>query len=312
MTKHKKIGSSILDCVGSTPLIALDRFAPPTAGGGRVFGKLELMNPYSVKDRPALTMLTEAESRGDITPGKTTILEATSGNTGIGLAMVCAVKGYELVLCMSEAMSDERKKMLIALGARLELTPRQLHTKGARERVRELETQIPNSYYIHQHDNPDNVGAHVTGTAEELWEQTSGLIDVFVAGLGTCGTISGVSKQLRTKKAELHVVGVEPNEAPYFQTGHFEPHRIPGVVPGFTPKLYQAELIDEIVDIPAERAWSAVRELARTEGILAGISSGATAAVARDLAQRKEFANKMIVAVLADPGERYLSVEGLF
>ena len=306
------IRNSILECVGNTPLVALDRFAPPVNGRGRVLGKLELLNPYSVKDRPALTMLREAQARGDITPGRTTILEATSGNTGIGLAMACAVLGYELLLCMSEAMSEERKQVLRALGARIELTPAELHTKGAKARVLELLDELPEAFYARQHDNPDNPLAHVEGTAEELWAQTDGGIAAFVAGLGTCGTLSGVARTLKPRNPSLHVVGVEPAEAPYYRTGEFRPHRIPGVVPGFTPANHDADLIDEIVDVPADAAWETVRELARSEGILCGISSGATAWAARELAARPEFADALIVCVIADTGQRYLSVDGLF
>ncbi len=306
------IRESLLDCVGATPLVALDRFAPPTAGRGRVLGKLELLNPYSVKDRPALVMLREAERRGDVTPGRTTILEATSGNTGIGLAMACAVMGYDLVLCMSEAMSEERRQVLRALGARIELTPKELHTKGAKARVLELLEELPQAFYIRQHDNPDNPLAHLRGTAEELWDQTDGTLAVFVAGLGTCGTLSGVARGLRAKGATVHVVGVEPAEAPYYRTGEFTAHRIPGVVPGFTPANYDAALVDEIMDVPADVAWATVRELAGAEGLLTGISSGATAWAAREIAGRPEFAGKLVVCVIADTGQRYLSTEGLF
>jgi len=302
-----EIHDSLLDCVGDTPLVALDRFAPPVGGRGRVLGKLELLNPYSVKDRPALTMIREAQARGDITPGRTTILEATSGNTGIGLAMTCAVLGYDLVLCMSEAMSEERKQVLRALGARIELTPAELHTKGAKARVLELLDELPDAFYVRQHDNPDNPLAHVRGTAEELWRQTGGEMAAFVAGLGTCGTLCGVSETLRERRPDLLVVGVEPAEAPYYRTGEFQPHRIPGVVPGFTPQNYRAELIDEIIDVPADAAWETARELARKEGLLAGISCGATAWAARELAGRPELAGKLVVCVIADTGQRYLS-----
>ncbi len=307
-----EIRGSILDCVGNTPLVALDRFAPPEGGRGRVLAKLELFNPYSVKDRPALCMLREAQRRGEITPGRTTILEATSGNTGIGLAMSCAVLGYDLVLCMSEAMSDERKQVLRALGARLELTPASLHTKGAKARVLELKEELPDAYYICQHDNPDNPLSHVRGTAEELWRQTDGEIRAFVAGLGTCGTLTGVARTLLAKGADLHVAGIEPAESPYYRTGEFTAHRIPGVVPGFTPQNYDADLIDEIVDVPSDTAWETVRELGWTEGILTGISSGATAWAARELAGRDEFAGRLIVCLVADTGQRYLSTKGLF
>ena len=304
------IKDSLLGCVGNTPLIALDRFAPRQDHGGRVLGKLELMNPYSVKDRPAMSMLLEAERRGEISPGRTTILEATSGNTGIGLAMACAIRGYALILCMSEAMSDERKRVLAALGARLELTPKAAHTKGAKARVLELREELADTYYIRQHDNPDNPLAHMRGTALELWDQTDGKIAGFVAGMGTCGSLCGVSRALREKNADVHVAGIEPSEAPYFRTGEFAQHQIPGVVPGFMPELYDEQLIDEIVDVPAEVAWESARELARAEGLLAGISSGATAWAARELAKRPEFNGKLIVAVIADTGERYLSTPG--
>jgi cysteine synthase A len=306
------IKSSILDCVGGTPLVALDRFAPPEGGRGRVMAKLENMNPYSVKDRPAIWMIREAERRGEIAPGQTTILEATSGNTGIGLAMVCTILGYDIILCMSEAMSEERKSILRALGAKLELTPGELHTKGAKARVLELMEELPDAYYIRQHDNPDNRRAHFESTAEELWEQTRGEMAAFVAGLGTCGTLTGISTALKPRNPDLLVVGVEPAEAPYYRTGEFVKHRIPGLVPGFTPELYDRALIDELVDVPADEAWQSVRDLARTEGIMAGISSGATTWAARELAGRPELAGKMVVCVIADTGERYLSTQGLW
>jgi cysteine synthase A len=306
------VRDSILGCVGRTPLVALDRFAPPGDGRARVLAKMELMNPYSVKDRPALWMIREAEARGDISPGRTTILEATSGNTGIGLAMVCTLMGYDLVLCMSEAMSDERKAILKALGAKLELTPGELHTKGAKARALELLEELPDAYYIRQHDNLDNRQAHIDTTAEELWEQTDGAMDAFVAGLGTCGTLTGVSTALKPRKPELLIVGVEPAEAPYYRTGEFVQHKIPGVVPGFTPKIYDAELVDRLVDVPADVAWQSVRDLAHAEGIMAGITSGATAWAARELAGEPRFQGGMVVCVLADTGERYLSTKGLW
>ncbi len=306
------VKDSILECVGGTPLVALDRFAPPDAGRARVLGKMELLNPYSVKDRAALWMLRGAQRRGEIEPGRTTIVEATSGNTGIGLAMCCAILGFDLVLCMSEAMSDERKQVLAALGARLELTPAAPHTKGAKARALALCDTLPDAFYVRQHDNPDNRRAHVEGTAEELWMQTGGRIDAFVAGLGTCGTLTGVAEALRGRLPRLRIVGVEPAEAPYYRTGEFTQHRIPGVVPGFTPALYDPDAIDEMIDVPADAAWQTVRDLARTEGLLTGISSGATAWAAREVAGREEFADGVVVCLIADTGQRYLSVDGLF
>ena len=307
-----EIRDNILDCVGRTPIVALDRYAPPAEGRARVLAKMELLNPYSVKDRPALSMITEAERKGLIIPGKTTIIEATSGNTGIGLAMVCAVRGYRLVLCMSEGMSEERKRILKALGAELVLVPAEEHTAGARKKALELAKEIPDSYYIRQHDNPDNRLAHIRGTAEEIWSQTEGRIGAFVAGLGTCGTLTGVAKALKPRKPDLLIAGVQPAEAPYFTSGEFKPHGIPGVVPGFTPGLYDPELVDEIVDVSAEEARGAVREIARKEGILVGISSGACAWAARQIAGREELAGSFVVCVFADTGQRYLSVEGLW
>jgi cysteine synthase A len=257
-------------------------------------------------------MIREAQARGEIAPGRTTVLEATSGNTGIGLAMVCTLLGYDLVLCMSEAMSDERKAILRALGARLELTPGELHTKGAKARCLELLEELPDAYYIRQHDNLDNRRAHFDTTAEELWDQTDGGIDALVGGLGTCGTLTGVSTALKPRKPELLIVGVEPAEAPYYRTGEFVKHRIPGVVPGFTPGIYDPDLIDRLVDVPADTAWQTVRDIAHTEGIMSGITSGATAWAARELAGEPELAGGMVVCVLADTGERYLSTEGLW
>ena len=306
------IRDSILDCVGNTPLVALDRFAPPEGGRARVLAKLELMNPYSVKDRPAIWMIREAERRGEISPGRTTIIEATSGNTGIGLAMVCTIMGYDIVLCMSEAMSDERKGILRALGAKLELTPGALHTKGAKARALELQDELPDAYYIRQHDNLDNRQAHIDTTAEELWSQTDGGMDAFVAGLGTCGTLTGISTALKPRKPDLLIVGVEPAESPYYRTGEFVQHKIPGVVPGFTPKIYDPSLVDRLVDVPADEAWASVRELATKEGIMAGITSGATAWAARRLAAEPELEGGMVVCILADTGERYLSTPGLW
>ncbi len=306
------VRDSILDCVGNTPLVALDRFAPPDGDRARVLAKMESMNPYSVKDRPALWMLRGAQERGEITPGQTTIIEATSGNTGIGLAMVATILGYDLVLCMSEGMSEERKAILRALGARLELTPAPLHTKGAKARALELLDEMPDAYYIRQHDNLDNRQAHMDTTAEELWEQTDGGMDAFVAGLGTCGTLTGVSTALKPRKPDLLIVGVEPAEAPYYRTGEFVQHKIPGVVPGFTPELYDASLVDRLVDVPADVAWQSVRDLAHQEGIMAGITSGATAWAARELAGEPDLAGGMVVCIVADTGERYLSTPGLW
>jgi cysteine synthase A len=300
---------SILDLIGNTPLLSLSRINE--GGGATVLGKCEFFNPVAIKDRPALWMIREAEKRGDIVPG-TTLVEATSGNTGMALAYIGRMRGYRVVLCMSEIQSVERRRVLRALGAELVLTPKELGTKGAKARAMEIHEQTPDSFYVCQHDNMDNRLAHEQSTSEEIWRDTAGRVDIFVAPLGTGGTLCGVAAALKPRKPELRVVGVEPAEAPFISEGRFTPHRMMGTAPGFVPGVLDRDLIDEILLVSEEEAFSTTRTVAEKEGLLVGISSGAAVHAALRLAHQPENAGKVIVCMLCDSGERYLSVEGLF
>jgi cysteine synthase A len=303
------IKNSILDLIGNTPMIYLRNFA--TGLNATLAAKLEMFNPYSVKDRPVSYMIAGAEKDRMINKD-TTIIEATSGNTGLALAFICAMKGYRLIICMSEIQSDERKRLLRAFGAQLELTPAADGTAGSKKRALELCDEISNSFYIEQHSNPNNIKAHRETTAEELWRDTDGKIDILVAGLGTTGTLMGTAQAIRPRKPGFRVVGVEPEIAPMISKGIFKPHRQAGTSPGFVPKLLDRELLDEVITVSEEEAFTTCRALAKHEGILVGITSGMTAFAARELAQRPENRGKLIVALFADSGERYLSVDGLY
>jgi cysteine synthase A len=272
---------------------------------------MEMFNPFSLKDRAVYYMIAEAEKRGDIDKD-TTIIEASSGNTAIALATICTIRGYELIICMSEIQSKERRMVLNALGAKMELTPKEKGTAGARERAKELAREIPNSYYICQHSNTDNILAHQETTAEEIWEDTAGRVDVLVAALGTTGTAQGADRTIRPRRPGFKIIGIEPRQAPVLSQGIFAPHRMMGTAPGFVPEIYDPEAVDEIVLVSEEEAFAACRRLAREEGILAGITSGATAHISLELAKREEYEGKLIVCIFADSGERYLSVEGLY
>jgi len=304
-----RYATSIIDLIGNTPLLALDRINE--GGGARVLGKCEFLNPIAIKDRPVSAMIREAERRGDIRPG-TTLIEATSGNTGMALAYIGRLKGYRVVLCMSEIQSLERRRVLKALGAELHLTPKELGTKGAKAKALELHAEIPGSFYVGQHDNPDNRLAHRQTTGPEIWEATEGEVDVFVAPLGTGGTLCGVSEALKPRKPSLRVVGVEPEEAPFISQGKFRPHRMMGTAPGFRPGSLDETLLDDIVLVSEADAFRTCRELADREGILVGISSGASVCAALRLAREARHRDELIVCMLCDSGERYLSVEGLF
>ena len=301
------IADDLTDLIGATPLLRLARFAPDVT----VLAKLELLNPYSVKDRAVLSMIRGAEARGDLAAGMT-LVEATSGNTGMAIASIGAARGYRVRLYMSEIQSMERRAILSALGAELVLTPAAEGTAGAKARAMAHAQTRDDVWYVDQHGNPDNLDAHVRTTAEELWRDTDGQIDALVAGLGTCGTLCGCASVLKARKASFRAIGVEPAEAPMISAGWFAPHRMMGTSPGFVPALLDRDRIDEVVPIPTEAAFAAVRELARTEGLLVGITSGATCAVARDLARRPEMRGCTVVAIVADSGQRYLSVDGLF
>ena len=295
---------SILDAVGNTPLLRLDRFAPKR----NLLAKLEFFNPYSIKDRPVVEMIRAAEDLGALQPGGT-IVEATSGNTGMALAMVSATLGYSCILVMSEIQSIERRQVLKALGAELILTPRDGGTRAARKKAKEI-AQETGAFYIGQHDNPANPLAHEKTTAEELWDDTAGNIDLLVGGLGTGGTLTGVARALKPRKPSFRTVGVEPERSPFISKGIFNPHRIMGTAPGFVPEVLDRDLLDEIVLVSEEDAFEACRRIARTEGVLVGISSGATAVAAMRMADRDPAAQ--VVCIFADTGQRYLSVDKLF
>jgi cysteine synthase len=303
------IKESVVDLIGKTPMVHLRQFG---AGlDATLAAKLEMFNPYSVKDRPISLMLEAAEREGKVDKD-TTIIEATSGNTGLALAFLCARKGYKLRICMSEIQSEERKRLLKAFGAELELTPASEGTVGSKKRVLELLEEIPNSFYIEQHGNENNPRAHRETTGPELWEDTDGKIDILVGGLGTTGTLRGVAEYIKPLKPSFQAIGVEPELAPMISKGEFKPHRQAGTSPGFIPKLLKRELLDEILTVSEEDSFETCRELAMKEGVLAGITSGMTAWGARELAKRPENKGKLIVAVFADTGERYLSVKGLY
>lgn len=294
--------------VGGTPLLRLTRYAPDAPA--EILAKLELLNPYSIKDRPVLAMIEAAEREGRLAPGGT-VVEATSGNTGLAVAMVCAARGYRCLLVMSEIQSIERRQALAALGAEVVLTPKEHGTRGAREEARRIVGER-GACYLGQHDNPANPRAHQETTAEELWQGTGGRIDALVAGLGTGGTLCGVARALRPRKPSFQVIGIEPESAPFISQGTFRPHRMMGTAPGFVPGVLERDEIDEIELVCEEDAFAACRRLARTEGLLVGISSGATAVASERLAARPEWRGKTIVCIFADTGQRYLSVEGLF
>ena len=307
-----KIASNILELVGKTPLLELTRYSKSRGCRAKVIGKVEYFNPAgSIKDRVALNMVLQAENEGILKQGAT-IIEPTSGNTGVGLAMVCAVKGYNLILTMPETMSVERQKLLKAYGARIELTSGAEGMQGAINKANELRDSIEGAVILGQFDNTANPGAHNKTTAREIIEDTDGKIDVFVSAVGTGGTISGTAKALKEFNPNIYVVAVEPAESPVLSGGEKGPHKIQGIGAGFVPAIYDSSVVDEVVTISGNDAMKTARELAHTEGILVGISSGAAACVAARLAQRAEFAGKNIVCILPDTGERYLSVAGLF
>ncbi len=304
-----KIAKKLTDLVGNTPLMELSGYCGKYGLEQNIIAKLEAFNPAgSVKDRVALSMIEDAEARGVLKPGAT-IIEPTSGNTGVGLAMVATIKGYHLILTMPETMSLERRNLLKALGAEIVLTDGLGGMAASIAKAEELRDSIPGSVILQQFENPANTAAHERTTGEEIWRDTDGEVDVFVAGVGTGGTVCGVARALKKHNPDIYIVAVEPAASPVLEGGQATPHRIQGIGANFIPKLYDASMIDEVIGVPDDEAIRAGRELSATEGLLAGISSGAAVYAARQLAQRPEFTNKKIVALLPDTGERYLSTE---
>ena len=302
-----KIAKKLTDLVGNTPLLELGKFSKLKGLKTPVIAKVEYFNPGgSVKDRIALAMIEDAEAKGILKPGAT-IIEPTSGNTGVGLALVSAVKGYKLILTMPETMSVERRNLVKAYGATVKLTPGKDGMPGAIKAAEELRDSIPGSVILQQFENSANPRRHYETTGREIWEQTDGKIDIIVAGVGTGGTISGIGKRLKEYNPNIKVVAVEPATSPVLNGGKSGPHKIQGIGAGFVPKTYDASVIDEVLDIDNDDAIRTGRELAREEGLLVGISSGAAAFAAAELAKRPENEGKNIVAILPDTGERYLS-----
>jgi len=302
-----KIAKQLTDLIGHTPLLELRKFSAAQGASTSIIAKLEYFNPGgSVKDRIAYGMILAAEREGKIKPGAT-LIEPTSGNTGVGLAWVSAVRGYHLILTMPETMSIERRKLVAAYGAEVVLTPGSEGMKGAIAKAQELHAQIPCSVIPQQFENPANPATHYASTAEEIWADTDGKVDVFVAGVGTGGTVSGVGKRLKELNPAIHVVAVEPASSAVLSGEPAGSHKIQGIGAGFVPKTFDRDTVDEIFKVENDAAILAGRTIATTEGLLVGISSGASAFAAAEIAKRPEYAGKTIVALLPDTGERYLS-----
>ena len=301
------IAKRLTDLIGNTPLLELRTFSAAQGLSTPIVAKVEYFNPGgSVKDRIALAMIEDAEQRGILKPGAT-IIEPTSGNTGVGLALVSAVKGYKLILTMPETMSVERRNLVKAYGARVELTDGKAGMAGAIKAAEQLRDSIPGAVILQQFENPANPRRHYDTTGLEIWNQTDGQIDIFVAGVGTGGTISGIGKRLKEKNPAIKIVAVEPATSPVLNGGKSGPHKIQGIGAGFVPKTYDASVIDEVLDIDNDDTIRTGRLLAQQEGLLVGISSGAAAFAATLLAKRPENKGKRIVTLLPDTGERYLS-----
>ena len=303
----KKIVNSVLELVGDTPMVELERLGRDAGAVARVVAKVELFNPAgSVKDRVALAMVERAEADGTLRPGAT-IIEPTSGNTGVGLALVSALKGYRLILTMPETMSVERRRLVVAYGAQVVLTPGAEGMKGAIARAQALREEIPGSVILQQFENPANPARHYRTTAEEIWRDTEGGIDLFVAGVGTGGTVSGTGRRLKELNPAVRIAAVEPASSPVLSGGAPGAHKIQGIGAGFVPGNYDPSVVDLVVPVADDEAIATARLLASREGLLVGISSGAAAYAALQLAKREEYRGKTIVVLLPDTGERYLS-----
>ena len=301
------IAKQLTDLIGGTPLLELSRFSKNQGLQTPIVAKVEYFNPGgSVKDRIALSMIEAAAQDGTLRPGAT-LIEPTSGNTGVGLALVSAVRGYHLILTMPETMSVERRKLVQAYGAEVVLTPGSEGMKGAIRKAEELRDSIPGAVILQQFENPANPARHYATTAEEIWAATDGKIDVFVAGVGTGGTVSGTGRRLKELNPQVRIVAAEPETSAVLNGKPSGAHKIQGIGAGFIPKTYDAAVVDEVIDVPNDAAILTGRQLARQDGVLVGISSGAAAWAAAQVARRPEFAGKRIVVLLPDTGERYLS-----
>lgn len=301
------IYNNVCELIGKTPMVRLDSFGKAYGAKGRIIAKLEYFNPAgSVKDRVALSMIEDAEKRGLIKPGSI-IIEPTSGNTGIGLACVCARRGYKAIIVMPDTMSIERRKLMGAYGAEIVLTDGALGMNGAIAKAKELSCQYENSIVAGQFENPANPDAHYRTTGPEIWEDCKGNIDIFVSGIGTGGTISGIGRYLKEKNPNIKIIGIEPASSPYLTQKIAGPHALQGIGAGFEPEILDKGVIDEVITITNEEAYEATRLICRTEGLLVGITSGAAALGAAKLLQREDFKGKTVVALLPDTGERYLS-----
>jgi cysteine synthase A len=303
-----RIANDVTQLVGRTPLVRLNKIPQSEGALAQIVMKLEGMNPAaSVKDRIGVSMVEAAEAAGLIQPGKTVLVEPTSGNTGIALAMVAAVKSYDLILTMPDTMSQERQAMLKAYGAKLQLTPGEKGLKGAIALAEEIVAKTSNAYMLQQFRNPANTKIHRETTAEEIWADTDGQVDIMVAGIGTGGTITGVSEVIKQRKPSFQAIGVEPAYSPVLSEGHAGMHRIQGIGAGFVPEIYHSELVDEVIAVTDEQAIVYGRLLAKEEGLLSGISTGAALYAAIQVAKRLENAGRLIVVVQPSFGERYLS-----
>lgn len=306
-----KVYDSVLDLVGKTPLVEVHKLEAANKTGARILAKLEYFNPArSVKDRAAKAMIEQAEKDGLLKPGST-IIEPTSGNTGIGLALAAAAKGYKAVMVMPASMSIERRKLISGYGAEIVLTPAAEGMKGAIKKAKELEEEIPDSFIPGQFVNPVNPAIHNETTGPEIWEDTDGRVDIFVAGVGTGGTITGTGQYLKSQNPQIRVVAVEPSSSPVLSEGKAGTHRIQGIGAGFVPDILDTEIYDEIITIENEKAFETASAIAKTEGLLVGISSGAAMYAAVEIGKRPENKGKTIVVLLPDTGERYLST-GVF